>query len=148
MGRRFIGAIVTTAAIVLAVSTGLSQKTQLLAQQRAPAAAPQGGQQPAAQATPQRGAQAAQQAARIGGRPNFNGIWQAIGTAHWNLEAHSAEAIQAGWRLGALAAIPAGKSVLRGGGTIPYLPDALKKRNENRTTCRSRFFRVAAMPTC
>ncbi len=28
--------------------------------------------------------------ARINGKPNFNGIWQAMNTAHWNLEAHPA----------------------------------------------------------
>ena len=31
--------------------------------------------------------------ARIAGRPNFNGIWQAVNTAYWNLESHSAEAL-------------------------------------------------------
>ena len=35
------------------------------------------------------------------------------------------------WQLGAIAAIPAGQSVVRGG-TIPYRPEALAKRNENR----------------
>ena len=30
--------------------------------------------------------------ARIAGHPNFNGIWQAMNTAYWNLESHSAEA--------------------------------------------------------
>ena len=29
--------------------------------------------------------------ARILGRPNFNGVWQALNTAYWNLEGHSAE---------------------------------------------------------
>jgi hypothetical protein len=67
----------------------------------------------------------------IGGHPNFNGIWQAMNTAYWNLEAHSAEALDAFWGLGAIAAIPAGKSVVRGG-TIPYLPEALEQRNKNR----------------
>jgi hypothetical protein len=72
--------------------------------------------------------------ARISGKPNFNGVWQALNTAYWNLEAHSAEAPPGSkdfWQLGAIAAIPAGRSVVRGG-TIPYLPEALKKRNENR----------------
>lgn len=69
--------------------------------------------------------------ARIDGRPNFNGIWQALNTAHWNLESHSAEAVDEGWRLGAMSAIPAGASVVRGG-TIPYRPEALARRNENR----------------
>jgi hypothetical protein len=65
----------------------------------------------------------------------LNGVWQAIGSAHWNLEDHSAAA--AGppnapfWQLGAMFAIPAGQTVIVGGGTIPYLPAGLKKREEN-----------------
>lgn len=69
--------------------------------------------------------------ARINGRPNFNGIWQAAGSAHWNLEDHSAEGLPAFWPLGSLAAIPAGRSVVVGG-DIPYRPDALAKRDQNR----------------
>ena len=74
---------------------------------------------------------------RIAGRPNFNGIWQALNTAYWNLEGHSAEEPPGSpgsndfWQLGAIAAIPAGRSVVRGG-TIPYLPEALAKRDANR----------------
>lgn len=68
---------------------------------------------------------------RINGRPNLNGIWQAAGSAHWNLEDHSAEALPDFWPLGALAAIPAGRSVVVGG-DIPYRPEALAKRDENR----------------
>jgi hypothetical protein len=67
----------------------------------------------------------------IDGHPDLNGIWQAANTANWNLEAHPAEALDAFWQLGAIAAIPAGRSVVRGG-TIPYLPAALEKRAENR----------------
>jgi hypothetical protein len=69
--------------------------------------------------------------ARISGHPNFNGIWQAMNTAYWNLEGHSAEGLGNFWQLGAIAAIPAGQSVVRGG-TIPYKAEALAKRNENR----------------
>ena len=65
-------------------------------------------------------------------RPNFSGIWQALNTAHWNLESHSAEGLSAFWQLGALAAIPAGQSVVQGE-TIPYRPEALATRNQNRT---------------
>src|ERR1700733_8952964 len=67
----------------------------------------------------------------IGGHPNFNGIWQSLNTAYWNLEAHSADALDNFWPMGAIAAIPAGKSVVRGG-TIPYLPAALAQRDKNR----------------
>lgn len=68
---------------------------------------------------------------RIGGKPNLNGIWQAINSANWNLEGHSAQALDDFWPLGAIAAIPAGQSVVVGG-EIPYLPEALAKREENR----------------
>lgn len=69
---------------------------------------------------------------RIAGQPNFNGVWQALNTAHWNLEAHSAEALEDFWQLGAIASIPAGQSVVDGDGKIPYLPEALSVRDENR----------------
>jgi hypothetical protein len=72
--------------------------------------------------------------ATISGHPNFNGIWQALNTAYWNLEGHPVEGLGKDfWQLGAIGVIPAGQSVLRGGGTIPYLPEALKKRDENRS---------------
>ncbi len=74
--------------------------------------------------------QGQQRLERIAGRPNLNGIWQALNTAHWNLEDHSAEGTQF-WQLGAIGAIPAGQSVIEGG-TIPYLPAALKQREANR----------------
>lgn len=76
-------------------------------------------------------AQDRERPARIAGKPNLNGIWQAIGTAHWNLEGHSAEPLEQFWQLGAIAAIPAGQSVVVGG-KIPYRPEALAKRDENR----------------
>jgi hypothetical protein len=68
---------------------------------------------------------------RIGGKPNLNGIWQAVNEAHWNLEGHSAEALAEYSSLGAIGAIPAGQSVVVGG-QIPYRPEALAKRAENR----------------
>lgn len=68
---------------------------------------------------------------RIAGEPNFNGIWQALNTANWNLEGHSAEALEDFWQLGAIAAIPPGQSVVVGG-TIPYLPEAAAQREEYR----------------
>jgi len=68
------------------------------------------------------------------GHPNLNGIWQPLNTAYWDLEGHSVEGFpKQFWQLGAIGVIPAGKSVLKGGGTIPYLPEALKKRDENRS---------------
>ncbi|MDT8397762.1 MAG: hypothetical protein RQ899_04020 [Pseudomonadales bacterium] len=69
--------------------------------------------------------------ALINGRPNLNGLWQAVNSAHWNLEAHAAHALPQSAEMGAIAAVPAGQSVVVGG-TIPYLPQALAKREENR----------------
>jgi hypothetical protein len=69
--------------------------------------------------------------ARLAGKPNLNGIWQAMNSANWNLEAHSAAKLDALWSTGALFAIPAGKSVIVGG-QIPYLPEALKMRDQMR----------------
>ena len=63
------------------------------------------------------------------GRPNLNGIWQALGTAHWNLEDHS-PAPGPFFQLGAVGAIPGGLGVVEGG-AIPYKPDALAKKNAN-----------------
>jgi len=68
---------------------------------------------------------------RLGGKPNMNGIWEAMNSANWNLEAHSAAKIPSQWDLGALFSIPAGKSVVVGG-KIPYLPEALKMRDQYR----------------
>ena len=62
-------------------------------------------------------------------RPDLNGIWQAIGTAHWDLEAHPAQASPI-LELGAIGGIPAGLSVVNGG-TIPYQPWAAAKKKEN-----------------
>jgi hypothetical protein len=67
----------------------------------------------------------------VNGHPNLNGIWQATGTAYWNLEAHSAEALPDFWRLGAFGAIPAGQGVVVGG-NIPYRPEMLERRDANR----------------
>jgi hypothetical protein len=70
--------------------------------------------------------------AKIAGHPNMNGVWQAINSAYWNLEDHSASGLSQFWQLGAIAAIPAGQTVIDGDGKIPYLPAALAKRDENR----------------
>ena len=116
MRYRFTGALVamTIAAAVSLTVTPTAQQGR--------------GNQPAAPAAGQGRGQAARPAT-IAGRPNLNGIWQAMGTAHWNLEDHSAAATSF-WQLGAMFAIPAGQSVVVGG-TIPYLPAGLKKREEN-----------------
>ena len=63
------------------------------------------------------------------GNPDLNGIWQAIGTAHWDLEDHPAAPGHPD--LGAIGAIPPGQGVVVGG-EIPYLETALEQRMENR----------------
>ena len=63
------------------------------------------------------------------GKPNLNGIWQAMNTAHWDLEAHPA-APGPMWQLGASYAIPGGLGVVEGD-TIPYKPEALAKKKEH-----------------
>ena len=70
--------------------------------------------------------------AKIAGKPNMNGVWQAITSAYWNLEDHSASGLSNFWQLGAIAAVPAGQSIVDGDGKIPYLPAALAQRDENR----------------
>jgi hypothetical protein len=77
-------------------------------------------------------AQSSASAARLGSKPNLNGIWEAMNSANWDLEPHDAtEAPVAPDQLGAIGAIPAGRGVVEGG-TIPYLPAALEQRTANR----------------
>mgnify|MGYP006083684841 FL=1 len=61
---------------------------------------------------------------------SLDGIWQAMGSASWNLEGHTASKTPVTRVLGALGGIPAGMSVVEGG-VIPYLPAALEQRNAN-----------------
>jgi hypothetical protein len=53
------------------------------------------------------------------GHPDFQGVWQAVNTAVWNIQDHPAQ-------LG----IPAGQGVVEGN-EIPYQPWALAQRDEN-----------------
>jgi hypothetical protein len=114
MHNRFL--IATCAAVVLAAGVSMAQAPQ------APAAA-----RPVA-----RPAAPAYRAPRTpDGKPNLNGILQAINTANWDVEPHSA-APSPVRDLGATGAIPGGIGVVEGG-SIPYLPEALKKKQENQT---------------
>jgi hypothetical protein len=78
------------------------------------------------------------------GTPDFNGIWQALGNAYWDIEPHLARpalAMQEGpvvpvpanevVALGAVGSVPSGMGIVVGG-EIPYLPEALEARNANR----------------
>jgi hypothetical protein len=62
------------------------------------------------------------------GKANLNGIWQAMNTAYWDVEAHSA-APGPVVELGAAYAVPGGLGVVEG--EIPYKPEALAKKKEN-----------------
>ncbi len=63
------------------------------------------------------------------GNPDLNGIWQAMGTAYWDLETHESRAGPM-WQLGAIGAIPGGVGVVEGD-EIPYKPEALEKKQAN-----------------
>ena len=86
--------------------------------------------------------------ARIGGGPNFSGIWQANNEANWDLEAHAARpgaVTQQGvypfdyarvpaapvLALGAAAGVPGSVGVVQGDGRIPYTAEALEIKQEN-----------------
>jgi hypothetical protein len=63
------------------------------------------------------------------GKPDLNGVWQAVNTANWDIQDHTARPgpIVA---LGAAFSVPAGQGVVEGN-EIPYQPWALKKKQEN-----------------
>jgi hypothetical protein len=63
------------------------------------------------------------------GKPNLNGIWQAINSANYDLEVHAAKPSPV-VALGASGAIPGGLGVVEGG-PIPYKPEALAKKQAN-----------------
>src|SRR3979490_524845 len=63
------------------------------------------------------------------GKPDLNGIWQALNTANWDIQEHAARPGQV-VALGAVGAVPAGRGVVEGD-EIPYLPPAAAKKREN-----------------
>lgn len=65
----------------------------------------------------------------IEGKPNLTGLWQALGTADWDIQAHGAEAGPF-YQLGAIGAVPPGQSIVVGN-EIPYLPEALQQKKKN-----------------
>jgi hypothetical protein len=96
-----------------------------------------------------RAGQAASPATRTAdGKPNFNGIWQALNEAHWDLQAHAARpgaVTQQGaypyayaqvpaapvLALGAAGGVPGSLGVVEGDGQIPYAPEAAAIKKEN-----------------
>ena len=72
------------------------------------------------------------QAPRLPGteHPDFNGIWQALTTANWDILTHAADDGPFPDLLGAWGAQPAGQGIVDGN-EIPYRPEALKKKMAN-----------------
>src|SRR5689334_8615455 len=77
------------------------------------------------------------------GKPDLNGVWQALNAANWDLETHVARAALAMrpgpvvpvlakevLALGAVGSVPPGMGVVDGG-EIPYTPAGLAKKKEN-----------------
>ena len=65
----------------------------------------------------------------LDGKPNLNGIWQAVSTANWDLVDHAAQPSLV-VAAGAIGAEPGGPGVVDGG-TIPYRPEALARKKQN-----------------
>ncbi len=96
-------------------------------------ATPLAGQAPAAYRAPR----------AADGKPDLNGIWQALNEANYDLEMHMARpamALRAGpygavpaaavLALGAIGSVPPGLGVVEGG-AIPYKPEMAAKKKEN-----------------
>jgi hypothetical protein len=63
------------------------------------------------------------------GKPNLNGIWQAVNAADWDLQGHAAGKGPVS-SLGAVFSVPPGLGVVEGD-EIPYLPAATARKKEN-----------------
>ena len=87
---------------------------------------------------------------RANGKPDLNGLWQAVNTANWDIQAHTAKAALAMRpgpivpvpakeviALGAVGSVPGGLGVVEGD-ELPYKPEALKKKQENQANWLTR----------
>ena len=62
--------------------------------------------------------------------PDFNGIWQALTTANWDILGHASQPAPFPHLLGAWGVQPAGMGIVEGN-EIPYRPEALEKTRAN-----------------
>jgi len=78
------------------------------------------------------GAPAGYRAPRLTGTraPNLNGVWQAMTTANYDIQAHAAAPSPLPNILGVYGATPGGPGIVEGTG-IPYQPWALEQRRKN-----------------
>jgi hypothetical protein len=80
---------------------------------------------------------------RVNGKPDLNGLWQAVNSANWDIQAHTAKAALAMRpgpivpvpakeviAFGAAGAVPSGAGVVEGD-ELPYTADGLKKKQDN-----------------
>jgi hypothetical protein len=136
MRYRIGNLVAASAAVVAALLVSITLVSGQGAQTKAPApAAPAPaarGQAAAPAATPARGqaSQTAPRPVRVAGKPNFNGLWQALSGANWDIQDHSTEPGPF-YQLGAIMAVPAGQGIVEGN-EIPYRPEALEQRKLNR----------------
>ena len=129
--RKIFGTAAATAAMTAVVVTWAVAQSPAPRASKAPAKA-------AAAATASTGV------ARIAGKPDFSGVWEANNTANWDLLTHQARPMagQPGitansvvsaapvLALGSIGWIPPGQGVVEGD-EIPYLPWAAERKKEN-----------------
>ena len=81
---------------------------------------------------PMAGQEPTYRAPRLAGtsNPDLSGLWQAMNTANWDIQAHGARESPFPRLLGVYLAQPAGEGVVEGN-EIPYRPEALAKKKAN-----------------
>lgn len=62
--------------------------------------------------------------------PDFNGIWQALTTANWDIQGHASQPAPFSHLQGAWGVQPAGAGIVEGN-EIPYRPEALEQKRTN-----------------
>ena len=67
------------------------------------------------------------------GKPDLSGIWQAMTSAHYDIEPHAASEGPHPGLMGALSATPAGLGIVEGG-RIPYNEQSLRVRDVNKAS--------------